>query len=135
MSAILPNICEHPDGLLVRVQRSSILYQAFVPKSAADALGQAVALRDKFLAAHTEAKRNRTARSNTGVAGISETTQWRHSRPYPCFSVSFGAAGKSIKRFRYATDAQREPAFRQALAHRARLVGVPVASITPEVLP
>lgn len=112
--ALPKNICRHPDGWLVRVQRGGVLYQAFVPhgyqviKPAGSsgsrpeniqpdnmqpALRRAIALRDRFLRLagplpSRRAPRTR-ARSNTGVVGVSETAHWRAHRCYPCFIVSW----------------------------------------------
>lgn len=97
-TALPKNICAHPDGYLVRVQRGGILFQAFVPccKTATaiargEAIARAEALKENFLAQLPENVRvhSFTPRSNTGLSGISETVCWRHGRPHDCFNVSW----------------------------------------------
>lgn len=132
MKSLPKNISAHPDGLLIRVQRGEVLFQAFVPASAPAALEDALRLRDKFLKlAGPKARRRLKAKSNTGILGISESTMWRHSRPYDCFCVSLDKDSQHrSRRLIYGNGRSRESALRQAIALRARLLGVSTDEIT-----
>jgi hypothetical protein len=129
---LLPkNICTHPDGFLVRVERAGVLFQAFINKKRPDALERATILRDRFLAKAGAVQRpksrrhNTWARSNTGVPGISETVQFNGTRAYPCFNVSWGEQGRQrCKRFRFGRGVDRETALAQAITHRRLKAGV-----------
>lgn len=138
MRTLPRNISAHPDGWLVRVVRNRITYQAFVPASRVDGLERAVALRDRFLRITAEVRANRhrvRGHSNTGWSGISETENWRHNRPHPCFSVHWsepravrlpGQRGTiaRMKRFCYGPKVSRALALQQAIAHRERVTGL-----------
>ncbi len=125
--ALPKNICAHPDGLLVRIQRGDVLFQAFVGGSSACpiALARAVATRDKFLALAGPISKRRgqqRVRSNTGVQGVSETTMWRHDRAYPCFSVDWSVSGThKMKRVFYGRGVARAEALQRAIALRQQM--------------
>jgi hypothetical protein len=132
-SVTLPaNICSHPDGLLVRVQRRGVLFQAFVRWSHATPLTKALALRDRFLriAGEPAATRTRTlGGSNTGISGVSETQTWRRGRPYPCFTVSWNERGhQTTRRVYYGHSQSRTAALNQAIALRSRMTGLVIPS-------
>lgn len=133
LKSLPKNISAHPDGLLVRIKLGAVLFQAFIPKTHKTPLARALALRKKFLALAGPAKQPKRlgvqqVRSNTGVAGVSETTMWRHDRPYPCFSVDWSVAGRhQMKRIHYggsATSLSRPEALRVAIALREQMTGV-----------
>lgn len=122
MKTLPKNICAHPDGLLVRVKRGDVLFQAFTTD-----LGRAIELRDKFLALAGGVARpaivrigKQAVRSNTGVAGVSETTMWRRDRAYPCFSVDWSVNGvHKMKRVFYGRNGvSRSTALQSAIALR-----------------
>jgi hypothetical protein len=105
----------------VTIERRGMIYRVTIPfgDDRAAALARAVAERDRFYAAHGSS----SPRSNTGIAGISETTNWTRSVPYPCFSVTVGAASRSQPvRFHYR-HGDRSGALRAAIAWRARHAG------------
>jgi len=121
-----PNVCQHPDGILVRIKRGDVLFQAFVPNSHTAPLVRALLLRDKFKALAGEASKHRgpqQPRSNTGIRGVSETTMWRHNHPYPCFIVDWSRAGRrSNKRFVYGRNGvSRSQALAAAVQHRHQM--------------
>ncbi len=133
MKTLPRHISAHPDGLLVRIQRGAVLFQAFVPASHPAPLVKALLLRDKFKALAGPASKHRgrqQPRSNTGVAGVSETTMWRHDRPYPCFSVDWSVRGvHKMKRIHYGRNGvTRRAALDQAIALR-----LCVSALKPEV--
>jgi hypothetical protein len=121
------NICRHPDGLLIRVKRREKIFQATVPNSyPGDARAEAIRIRDGFLAeAGPAVPCVQPVRSNTGIQGISETTMWSHSRPYPIFSVDWWVNGRHFKRgIQYGTNGvAREVALAKAKALRERMAG------------
>lgn len=129
---LLPrNICAHPDGYMVRVQRGKVLFQAFVPKSNPRAVERCVELRDNFLRIAGEVqypksrRPHRTGRSNTGIPGISETVKWCRLRSYPCFNVSWSVLGRQrMKRFVFGHGVTRETAFQRAIEHRRNVTEV-----------
>jgi len=129
-----PNVCQHPDGVLVRIKRGDVLFQAFVPNSHPAPLVKALLLRDQFKALAGAASKHRgpqQPRSNTGVSGVSETTMWRHDRPYPCFIVDWSRNGKRTnKRFVYGSNGvARSVALQTAIAYRQQKAGNPVAAV------
>lgn len=124
-----PNVCQHPDGVLVRIKRGAVLFHAFVPNSHPAPLVKALLLRDGFKTLAGQAKRpTPAARSNTGVVGVSETTMWRGNYSYPCFIVGCSREGKRTnKRFVYggrATSISRAEAFQRAVAYRRAMTEV-----------
>ncbi len=131
------HICAHPDGLLVRVHRGALRYQAFVPKGNANALDRAIGLRDNFLKQlPTELLVVRSKpRSNTGISGISETVTWSHGRAYDCFNVSWnfnapdGRRRMRMKRVYFKTWSEREAALQRAIALREEKTGLEVAHV------
>lgn len=169
MRTLPRNISAHPDGWLVRVVRNRVTYQAFVAygfgstegnkgskasaspasfpslPSVPSSLLRAVALRDNFLRIVGEVRANRHrvhGHSNTGYAGISETENWRHNRPHPCFSVHWnvpranrqpGQRGTiaKMKRFCYGPQLQcsREQALARAITHRERMTGLKLTTL------
>lgn len=133
MKTLPNNISAHPDGLLVRVLRSGVLFQAFVAASNTDALGRAVKLRDRFLKLaggvhHPKSHRpHRWAHSNTGVVGVSETVKFVSRRAYQGFNVSWSEQGKGhCRRFNYGGNLDRTTALRNAIAFRNQKTGQPV---------
>jgi hypothetical protein len=124
MKTLPKHICAHPEGLLVRIRRGDVTYQAFVNKSRSNALAEAIAIRERFLQIAGRPKRK--ARSNTGVLGVSEITHWKRSRPYDVFSVSWSAGGRVYhRRVSYGLKRSRESALREAVALRVRMTGEP----------
>ena len=115
-------------GYVVRIKRGDVKL-TFCTRD----LAAAVAARDRFLALHGRIAIPRP-KSNTGVTGISEVTKWFHSKPYDCFSVTAGHPRKGVHRFFYRTLADRPRAWREAVAARARLLGVTEAEVTKGVL-
>jgi hypothetical protein len=107
----------HPDrrGYRVIVQRCRVLYKAFVPYGPGD-LQRATRLRDRFLATVGAV----ATRSNTGIRGICETTQYQHGRAFPCFSVT---AHSRTTRFGIVAYGTRRQALRAAAAWRSRHTG------------
>lgn len=136
MRTLPENISAHPDGYLVRLQRNRVLFQAFVPKSRADALARAIALRDRFLATAGEKVHAKSCRphrrgwSNSGIVGISELVTWRRARSYNCFSVSWSDHSQGhTKRFLFGHRGgdTRAEALQAAIHHREQMTGEPVA--------
>lgn len=125
------NITAHPDGWLVQVTRSGIKYQAYFAygKDRAAALQRAIAERERFFDLYGRYVTGHKPRSNTGIAGISETTKWSHGKPYETFSVSFKRGAVGMKRFRYRTLGDRSRALRKAIAYRARIAGEDFAEL------
>lgn len=170
MRTLPRHISAHPDGWLVRVERGGVRYQAFVrytygatspapasspggedtgeggPQTPSAALTRALQLRDRFLRITAEVHANRhrlKGKSNTGWSGISETSNWRDNRPYPCFAVSWqvrrpntrGQTGKAcfarkMKRFCYGPKCSRERALQLAIECRLKMVGLDRGSVT-----
>lgn len=123
------HISAHRRGYLIRVTRGGITYRASVACGGEVGLTRAIELRDRFLRIYGEtANRHRVqGHSNTGMAGVSETTNWRSNRPYPCFSVSWREQGRQkMRRFYYGPRCTRE----RAAAH-ARAFRIKVARLTP----
>lgn len=142
------NISLLKGGYNVRVGRAGVVYRAWVPGSyrppsspspggegrgeggplSTDAaLARAIALRDRFLRIHGEVNRHRVqGKSNTGLAGISETTKWKRNHSYPGFSVDWCERGRHRNRhFRYAPGfCTREQAAAQARSFRARVANL-----------
>ena len=110
------NISHHVDGYLVRVQRSGVLFQAFIAGHTPEALARAVAVRDRFLARAG----HRAARSNTGIPGVSEHTHWSHNHAYEGFSASYRGRARH---FTWRACGGRAQALRAAVAYRSRLTG------------
>ena len=117
-----PYIYETPDGLIVRMQRHGVRFQAFIRRSHPDMWERARQLRDRFTQAADRVavprvrRVQRVANSNTGIVGVSETTHWTHNHAYPSFSVHG-------RRFHFCTYGGRLPALRAACAHRSRATG------------
>lgn len=125
---ILPrHISRTEEGsLLVRVCRQGVLFHCTIHRDFPDALAEAVRRRDHFLRlAGPPAPTYSRVRSNTGIAGISETTAWRKSRPYPVFNVDWYEGRRHvIRKIRYGNNGvPRELALEQAKALRARMAG------------
>lgn len=120
------HICRHPDGLLVRVSRGGVRFQALVPNGFnGDALAEALRHRDRFLKLAGPVVLNGLP-SNTGITGISESTTWRHNRPYPCFIVQWSRAGKrTVRRVTFGphNGLSRSAAINQAKTLRRRMAG------------
>ncbi len=135
MRTLPRNISAHPGGLLVRVIRGRIKYQAYVAfgkVGQASSLSRAIDLRDRFLRLHgaTVNRHQVKGKSSTGIAGISETTQWRRSRPYAAFSVSWYRHGRqNARRILFGAHRPRAVAFAQAKALRARMAGIDLNSV------
>jgi hypothetical protein len=112
----------------VTIKRKGLRYYANFPfgTDKAAALERAKAERDRFYAIV-----GRTSpRSNTGVAGISEYNYCRHSYSRMVFAVTYGdPRTHGLTRIPYDTFAEREPAFRRAIALRARLAGEDAAEL------
>ena len=112
----------------VKIERRGIRYTVNIPfgSDREAALRRAIAERDRFYVAHGQT----VPRSNTGIAGISETVKWSHNRAYPCFSVTVGASRVHRPvRFMYRGLAARSRSLRAAIAHRARLAGEDPAAL------
>lgn len=121
------NISLLKGGYNVRVGRAGVVYRAWVRDGSAAGLARAIALRDRFLRLHGEVNRHRVqGKSNTGLAGISETTKWKRNHSYPGFSVDWCERGRHRnKHFRYAPGlCTREQAAAQARAFRARVANL-----------
>ena len=113
----------------VSIRRQGLVYRVTIPfgTDKAAALGRALAERALFYRLHGETA---PARSNTGVAGVSESTNWVHGRPRPCFLVSFGNTHThGYRRLEYKGLGDRETVLRQAIALRARLAGEELAEL------
>jgi hypothetical protein len=125
------NICVHPDGYLVRLQRGALLYQAFVAGHDAGALLKALWLRERFykICGPQRPRTARHARSNTDVVGITETTHWNHGHEYRKFNV---LCGGRCKGFYFGRRRSRTEAFHLALEHRAKFLGVKPATLIPQ---
>jgi hypothetical protein len=119
MNPLPANICRHPDGLLVRVQRQGVRVQGFIAGHDAAALQRAVALRDRFLALSGGVR----VLSNTGIRGISETVRWYHSRPYDAFAVRWPGKPRKSRVFTFQSWGGRRRALRAAVALRKRQTG------------
>lgn len=127
MSALPKHISAHPYGYQVRIVRGGVWYRAFVSSRHPDALGRAVAIRDRALRVVGEVTNRHRVRgkSNTGVAGISETAQWRHNRQGLCFLVSWRDQGRArTHRFFFGPRRPRAVAWANALRFRERVAGV-----------
>lgn len=122
------NISRHENGLLVRVVRRGVTFRAFVPNGfKGDQLAEASRRRDHFLQlAGPIPKPTPPARSNTGIAGISETTAWsRGGYSCPIFTVDWREHGlRRHCHIRYGKNGlSRQAALEQAKALRARVAG------------
>jgi hypothetical protein len=136
--ALPVNICSHPDGFLVRVQRQGVELRAFVPRGHADPLAEALRQRDRFyrIAGAVEARRGpRTrSRSNTGIPGISETQTWRHGQPYPNLCVSWSDVGvHHTARVYFGHGRSRSEAMRCAIELRREKAGAVITAQQEEV--
>lgn len=122
------NISWTPLGYTVRVMRGGVSYEAFISHRHGDGLARAVAARDRFWRIVGEvANLHRVAgRSNTGIAGISDTTDWWRSKPRDCFTVSWYDASRCPRRrrFYYGAFRPRSVAFSAAKAFRQRVARV-----------
>lgn len=117
-----------PNGWRVEIVRRDVRLRKFFPAHGdfAGALARAQAFRDQFLRVQGAAQ----PRSNTGVSGITELTHWTRSFPQPCFVVTVGVPGPDWRhRFYYRTAAERQQAFRAAVADRARRAGEDAAAL------
>lgn len=110
---LVKNITQCRLSWRVAVERRGIRYTAYFAFGAdqAAALERAIAERDRFYAVHGTA-----ARSNTGIAGISETVKWIRNRSYDCFQVTFGDS-------RQSRPVQNVPEGRQRIRLRTKQVG------------
>jgi hypothetical protein len=125
----LQNIFDCGRGFSVVIVRGAITYRAWVRKGDG-ALEEAKRLRDEFVAlagpmhkGSNNAKPRSRSRSNTGVPGISETTTWKRSRPYPIFVVSWSEGKRRKTRsIIYGGKRTRRQAFELAVAQR-RAIG------------
>ena len=127
----MKNIFEIPYGWRVIIIRPGIKFDAFFKfgDDKAAALQRAIAGRDRFLDLHGRSTSGQAVRSNTGIAGVCETTKWHHGRPYECFQVTKGHPRNGIRKFYYYGIAERKRAFRRAVAFRARLAGEDAAGL------
>jgi hypothetical protein len=128
------NIFAHPNGLLVRVIRDKVLFQASVPKSHPAPLARAIELRDKFLSnvrksQHPKSRSpHRTGTSNTGIPGISESTNWIQGRPYSCFNANWSVEGRRhCRKFYYKDLPSRDRALKNAIQLRHKITGIKYA--------
>lgn len=119
MNPLPQYIYNHPDGLLVRIRRSGVLYQVLVGGRSASHLARAVTLRDRFLKLAGEVR----VLSNTGIRGISETVRWYHSKPQDAFAVRWPGVPRKSAVVTFRACGGRAPALRAACALRARMTG------------
>ena len=129
---IASNIYEIPHGYRVIINRPEIRYQVFVAfgTDKAAALQRAIAERDQFFALHGKfGTSGQRVRSNTGVAGVSETVKWVGNNSYNCFQVTAGSCHKGIEKFFYRGAAQRSRVLRAAIARRSQLAGEDAAQL------
>lgn len=121
------------DGYLIRVVRGKVRYQAFVSHRHADALARAVAVRDRFWRLVGEVAnlhKIASTRSNTGIAGISETVVWRHRKRYDCFCVSWSDQGRHRTwRSYFGAFRPRSEALRRAIEYRQRVARVTIPTV------
>lgn len=133
MRTLPRHICAHQGSLCVRVIRGGVTYRATISGQSAEALAQAVAQRDRFLAlaAQLPPAPARAPRSNTGLAGISETVKLRPLTTAECFAVSWqtSCGHQTTRRITYGAHRPRAQALRAAIALRARMT----RATTPEV--
>ena len=120
----------YPDGYGYRVQieRNGVRFDGFVKfgEDRAAALRQARAMRDDVLAKLAP----RTARSNTGVTGVTELTHWSRGTPQTCFAVTHGKPCRNwVRRFFFKTFSQRQRQLVRAIEHRARVAGEDVQQL------
>lgn len=148
MRTLPRNISALPHGLVVRVVRWGVIYRAFVgtglpigrpsrqssmtPRAFAESLARAVALRDRFIRIAGEVNRHRVrGHSNTGLAGISETTKWRRNHRLPGFAVSWRERGRQkVRSFFYGQMRTRERARAQAIAWREHVTGLKLTPVS-----
>lgn len=97
------NVCRHPDGFLIRVRRRGIGLRGFVAYGTPQALDRAVEMRDRFLlrAGPFVPARKSVGKSNTGIAGISETVHWVKYQPRECFTVHLGRKWRPRMKYVY----------------------------------
>ena len=108
-------------GFTVDIERQKKRFRSYFPKHGAPraALNRAGIWRDKIVKQHPLKKIRTKCLSNTGYVGISETTKWEHSRPYPCFSVSWQENGKlRSKKIIYGGPRSRAKALAMAIKLR-----------------
>lgn len=124
--ALPKNIHFTRGGYAVRVVRGGVRYEAFVSHRHSDAVTRAVAVRDRFWRILGEVVNRHQVKghSNTGIAGISETTEWWRNKPRDCFTVSWQAPGPRRRRFYYGAFRPRSVAFSAAKAFRQRVARV-----------
>jgi hypothetical protein len=121
------NICAHPNGLQIHIQRKGISFHAFVSKSHPTPLARAIEIRDRFLRTVSDVKRrkahrpHRSSPSNTGVVGVTESTRWSGGKAYPCFTSNWSRSGRRhMHRFHYTDLKSREIALKKAITLRHR---------------
>lgn len=126
------NISAHKGGYNVRVGRAGVVYRAWVRDGSAVGLARALTLRDRFLRIHGEVNRHRVrGHSNTGLAGISETTKWKRNNSYPGFTVDWCERGRHRNRhFRYGPHCPRATALQHAITFRARVANLNLSTFT-----
>ena len=109
-------------AFIVNIERGRKLFHGYFPKRDTHrliTLDVAARWRDKILREHPLKKIKTRCLSNTGHVGISETTKWEHSRPYPCFSVSWQENGKlRSKKIIYGGPRSRAKALAMAIKLR-----------------
>lgn len=130
MRALPKHVYRHAKGYRVQVRRKRVLYSAFVAcmpgcaeEQHAAAIAEAVRLADRFISLLGAPTLLRTtAHSNTGIAGICETIDWRHNRPMHHFQVYIGAHHQPhTKRFYYGDVRPRSVALKRAVDLRRSL--------------
>ena len=121
MRTLPRNISAHKGGFNIRVIRSKVIYRAWVRDGSSAGLARALQLRDNFLRIAGEVvNRHRVkGHSNTGLAGISETTKWKRNHAYPGFTVDWCEQGRHRnKHFRYGGTCSRDAARARAITFR-----------------
>ena len=114
-----PNIMEKPTAYVVQVKRSGVTSHVYISKRTPRALACAIAARDAICKT-TPPKPSPAPRSNTGILGVSETTQWRRGHPYPVFLASWTDPNgkRRYKRIIYGANRPRSQALKEAIAAR-----------------
>lgn len=134
MRTLPRNISALKGGYNVRVVRAGVVYRAWVRDGSPAGLTRALALRERFLRIHGEVNRHRVkGHSNTGLAGISETTKWKRNNGYPGFTVDWCERGRHrSKHFRYGPHRSREATLTAAITFRARVANLLVIQLSAQ---
>jgi len=121
---VAPNIRQDRWSVIVDIRRGGKRHVRHFPKRHSRALADAQAFRDEIIKNNPRRGLKTVALSNTGLVGISETSQWTRSQCFDCFMVTWYKAGRRHhKRIVFGCRRSRAAALRLAIALRAAKIG------------